>query len=205
VWFDGPESGAILAVRHAEGTVTGCCQTYATWSLVRAVVIGLLRTPMTRISYKRHRFPPTVIQYAVWLYFRFTLSFRDVEEMLAQRGIDVRYETVRAWTVKFGPRIAANLRRRKMPPSPRWHLDEMVLAIGGEHVWIWRAIDDEGEVMDMIVQKRRDAGAALRCLRRLMKNQNVEPDVITTDGLRSYGAALETWPQRSTSARSTTR
>ena len=146
---------------------------------------------MTRISYKRHRFPAAVIQHAVWLYFRFTLSFRDVEEMLAHRGVDVSYETVRAWTVKFGPKIAANLRRRKMPPSPRWHLDEMVSWIGGEHVWIWRAVDDEGEVMDMIVQKLRDAGAAFRFLRRLLKNQPVEPETIVTDGLRSYRAALD--------------
>ncbi len=146
---------------------------------------------MTRISYKRHRFPATVIQHAVWLYFRFTLSLRDVEEMMAHRGVDVSYETVRAWTLKFGPKIAANLRRRKLPSSPRWHLDELVSKIGGERVWIWRAVDDEGEVMDMVVQKRRDAGAALRLLRRLLKNQNVEPQRIVTDGLRSYGAALE--------------
>lgn len=146
---------------------------------------------MTRISYKRHRFPAAVIQHAVWLYFRFTLSFRDVEEMLAHRGIDVSYETVRAWTLKFGPKIAANLRRRKLPPSPRWHLDELVSTIGGERVWIWRAVDDEGEVMDMVVQKRRDTGAALRLLRRLLRNQNVEPQRIVTDGLRSYSPALE--------------
>ena len=116
---------------------------------------------MTRISYKRHRFPLTVIQHAVRLYFRVTLSLRDVEEMMAHRGVDVSYETVRAWTVKFGPKIAANLRRRKLPPSPRWHLDELVSTVAGERVWIWRAVDDEGEVMDMIVQKRRDAGAAI--------------------------------------------
>ncbi len=145
---------------------------------------------MTRISYKRHRFPPTVIHHAVWLYFRFTLSLRDVEEMLAHRGVDVSYETIRYWTVKFGAKIAANLRRRKRPPSPRWHLDEMVSTIAGECVWIWRAVDDEGEVLDMIVQKRRDTGAALRFLRQLLKNQHVEPEVVVTDGLRSYGAAL---------------
>jgi putative transposase len=146
---------------------------------------------MTRISYKRHRLPAAVIHNAVWLYFRFTLSLRDIEEMLAHRGVDVSYETVRAWTVKFGSKIAANLRRRKLPPSPSWHLDEMVSKIAGEHVWIWRAVDDEGEGMDMIVQKRRDAGAALRFLRRLLKNQNVEPETIVTDGLRSYRAALD--------------
>lgn len=93
--------------------------------------------------------------------------------------------------IEVGPKIAANLRRRKMPPSPRLHLDEMVSTVAGEHVWIWRAVDDEGEVMDMIVQKRRDAGAALRFLRRLLKNQNVEPETIVTDGLRSYRAALD--------------
>jgi putative transposase len=146
---------------------------------------------MTRISYKRHRFSAEVIQHAVWLYFRFTLSLRDVEEMMAHRGVDVSYETVRAWTVKFGPKIAANLRRRKLPPSPCWHLDEIVSTIAGERVWIWRAVDDEGEVMDMIVQKRRDTGAALRLLRRLLKNQKVAPEIIVTDGLRSYRAALD--------------
>src|SRR5215207_2337706 len=93
-------------------------------------VCGFWETVMARISYKRHRFPPTVIQHAVWLYFRFTLSLRDVEEMLARRGMEVSYETIRCWTIKFGPKIAANLRRRKAPPSPRWHLDEMVSTIG---------------------------------------------------------------------------
>jgi transposase-like protein len=146
---------------------------------------------MSRISYKRHRFPPEVIRHAVWLYFRFTLSFRDVEEMLAQRGIEASYETVRCWTLKFGPKIAANLRRRKLPPSPRWHLDEMVSTINGERVYIWRAVDDEGEVMDMVVQKQRDTKAALRLMRRLLRNQHVEPETITTDGLRSYPAALQ--------------
>jgi len=145
---------------------------------------------MTRISYKRHRFPPAIIQHAVWLYFRFTLSLRDVEEMLAQRGIEVSYETVRCWTIKFGPKIAANLRRRKQPPSPRWRLDEMACTVGGERMFLWRAVDDEGEVMDVVVQKRRDTGAALRLLRRLLRNQHVEPETIITDGLKSYASAL---------------
>jgi transposase-like protein len=144
---------------------------------------------MTRIYCTRRRFPPVVIQHAVWLYFRFTLSLRDVEEMLARRGINASYETIRYWTVKFGPKIAANLRRRKLPPSPRWHLDEIVSKIAGARVWIWRAVDDEGEVMDMIEQKRRDADAAIRFLQRLLKNQHVEPEVIVTDGLRACGAA----------------
>ncbi len=145
---------------------------------------------MTRISYKRHRFPPAIIQHAVWLYFRFTLSLRDVEEMLVQRGVEVSYETIRCWTIKFGPKIAANLRRRRQPPSPRWHLDEMVCKIGGERVFLWRAVDDEGEVMDMVVQKQRDTRAALKLLRRLLRNQHVEPESIVTDGLKSYASAL---------------
>ena len=145
---------------------------------------------MTRISYKRRGFSAAVIQHAVWLYFRFTLSLRDVEEMLAQRGIDVSYETIRAWTVKFGPKIAANLRRRKLPPSPRWHLDEMVCKIGGERVFLWRAVDDEGEVLDIVVQKRRDTRAALKLLKQLLRSQPVEPESIVTDGLTSYGSAL---------------
>jgi putative transposase len=145
---------------------------------------------MTRLSFKRHRFPGDVIRHAVWLHFRFTLSLRDVEEMLAQRGIDVTYETVRCWVDKFGPQIAANLQRRKQPPSPRWHLDEMVCKIGGERMFLWRAVDDEGEIMDMILQKRRDTRAALKLLKRLLRNQGVEPESVVTDGLKSYACAL---------------
>jgi putative transposase len=144
---------------------------------------------MARISSKRRRFPAAVIQHAVGLYVRFTLSLRDVEEMMADRGVDVSYQTIRAWALKFGPKTAANLRRRRLPPSPRGRLDELVSSIGGEHVCIWRAVDDE--VMDLIVQKRRDAGATLRFLRRLLKNHNVAPEIILTDGLRSYRAALD--------------
>jgi len=99
---------------------------------------------MDPISFKHHRFPPDVIRYGVWLYFRFTLSFRDVEELLAERGIEVSYETIRCWTLKFGPLIAANLRRRRSPPSGRWHLDEMVVKIRGRRMYLWRAVDDGG-------------------------------------------------------------
>jgi putative transposase len=136
---------------------------------------------MARISFKRHRFPADVIRHAVWLYFRFTLSFRDVEELLAQRGIAVSYETVRCWTIKFGPQIAKKLQRRRAPPSPRWHLDEMVCTIGGERVFLWRAVDDEGEVLDLVVQKRRNTRAALKLLNRLLRNQGVKPETIATD------------------------
>jgi putative transposase len=147
---------------------------------------GLLRP----ISFKRHRFPADVIRHAVWLYFRFTLSFRDVEELLAQRGIEVSYETIRCWTLKFGPQFARNLKRRRQPPSPRWHLDEMVVKIGGRRMYLWRAVDDEGEVLDLVVQRRRDTEAALKLLKRLLRNQPIEPEAIVTDGLASYSAAL---------------
>jgi putative transposase len=125
------------------------------------------------ISFKRHRFPPDVIRYAVWLYFRFTLSIRDVEELLAQRGIEASREAVRCWVIKFGPLIAANLRRRRSPPTGRWRLDEMVVKFGGRRMYLWRAVDDEGEVLDVLVQKRRNKHAALKLLRRLLKSQGI--------------------------------
>src|SRR5262252_6161737 len=106
---------------------------------------------MAEISYRRHRFPPVIIQHAVWLYLRFTLSYRDVEELLAEWGLDISYETVRCWVLKFGPVIARRLRRCRPRPSNRWHLDEMVVRIGGERMYLWRAVDHEGEVLDMLV------------------------------------------------------
>ena len=102
---------------------------------------------MPPISYARHRFPPGIIQHAIWLYLRFTLSYRDVEDLLAERGLEVCYETVRRWVLKFGPAIARRLRQRRPRPSPRWHLDEMEARIGGGRVYLWRAVDDEGEVL----------------------------------------------------------
>lgn len=146
---------------------------------------------MKPLSFKRHRFPAEVIRHAVWLYFRFSLSLRDVEELLAARGIDVSYETIRCWTIKFGPQIARRLKRLRPSPSPRWHLDEVVCSIGGKRMFLWRAVDDEGEVLDVVVQRRRDTEAALVLLKRLLRNQPVEPERIVTDGLRSYPAALE--------------
>src|SRR5205809_3342191 len=102
---------------------------------------------MDQLSYRRHRFPPPVIQHAVWLYLRFTLSYRDVEELLAERGLDVSYETVRRWVLKFGPGFARRLRRSRPRPSDRWHLDEMVVRIAGKRMYLWRAVDHEGEVL----------------------------------------------------------
>jgi len=145
---------------------------------------------MTKISYARHRFPPDVIQRAVWLYLRFTLSYRDVEDLLAERGLDVSYETVRRWVQKFGRLYACELRRRRPRPSGRWHLDEVFVSIGGKRMYLWRAVDSEGEVLEILVQPRRDKRAALKLMRKLLKKQGFTPDAIVTDKLRSYGAAL---------------
>lgn len=114
------------------------------------------------LSFERHRFPAEVIRHAVWLYFRFSLSLRDVEEMLAARGVEVSYETIRCWMRKFGPMITKRLKKRRPAPSPRWHLDEVVCWIGGRRMYLWRAVDDEGEVLDVVVQRRRDNEAALK-------------------------------------------
>lgn len=145
---------------------------------------------MRQVCYARHRFSPAIIQHAVWLYFRFALSYRDVEDMLAERGIDVSYETVRRWVLKFGRIYAQQIRRRRPRPSDQWHLDEVFLKIGGEIVYLWRAVDDEGEVLDILVQSKREKKAALKLLRKLLKRQGYVPNAIVTDRLRSYGAAL---------------
>lgn len=144
---------------------------------------------MKPLSFKRHKFPPDTIRLAVWLYFRFTTSLRDVEEMLAERGIDTTYETVRCWANKFGPAIAANIRRLRSRADCVWHLDEMIVRINGKRMFMWRAVDREGEVLDVLVQKRRNKAAALKLLRKLLKNQGFMPDAIVTDGLASYKAA----------------
>jgi putative transposase len=138
---------------------------------------------MGPLCYRRHRFPPEIILHAIWLYLRFTLSYRDVEELLAERGLDISYETVRRWVMKFGPAIARGLRRRRPRPSDRWHLDEMVVHIAGERVYLWRAVDHEGEVLDMLVQRRRDTRAALRLMRKLLKKQGFAPKLLVTDEL----------------------
>src|SRR6266853_717185 len=145
---------------------------------------------MDQLSYRRHRFPPPIIQHAIWLYLRFTLSYRDVEELLAERGLDLSYETVRRWVLKFGPGFARRLRRSRPRPSDRWHLDEMVVRIAGKRMYLWRAVDHEGEVLDMLVQRRRDRRAALRLMRKLLRKQGFTPKSLTTDKLGSYGAAF---------------
>src|SRR6266481_5422118 len=146
---------------------------------------------MKELSYRRHRFPPVVIQHAVWLYLRFTLSYRDVEDLLAERDLDISYETVRSWVLKFGPVIARRLRLRRPRPSNRWHLGEMVVRIAGERMYLWRAVDHEGEVLDMLVQRRRDSRAALRLMRKLLRKQGFAPKLLVTDKLRSYASAFQ--------------
>lgn len=143
---------------------------------------------MKVISFERHRFPSAVILQAVRLYFRFTLSVRDVEELMAERGVEVSREAIRCWVIKFGPLIAVNLRRRRCAPTGRWHLDEAVAKIGGRRMCIWRAVDDEGEVLDVLVQKRRNKHAALKLLRRLLRTTGVAPETIVTDKLASRAA-----------------
>jgi putative transposase len=121
---------------------------------------------------------------------RFTLSYRDVEDLLAERGLDVSYETVRRWVLKFGPLFARELRSRRSRPTARWHLDEMAVTIASRQFWLWRAVDDEGEVLDLLVQRRRNKAAAVKLMRKLLKKQGFAPDMLVTDKLRSYGAAM---------------
>ena len=144
---------------------------------------------MAKINYSGDRFPPEIIQQTIWLYLRFTLSFRDVEDLLAERGITVSYETVRRWVIHFGPKIAADLRKRRPRPHTTWHLDEVYLKIDGRLVYLWRAVDAEGEVLDVLVQTKRNKHATLKLMRKLLKKYGLMPDKIVTDDLRSYGAA----------------
>jgi putative transposase len=141
-------------------------------------------------TYKRHRFPPEIIGHAVWLYFRFALSYRDVEELLAERGVIVTYEAVRQWCQKFGQTYANALRRRRPRPGDKWHLDEVFVTINGGRHYLWRAVDQDGNVLDILVQPRRDKRAAVTVLRRLLKDLEYVPRVVITDKLASYGAAM---------------
>ena len=157
----------------------------ACWRFGCAVAVS-----MTKISYAGYRFPPEIIQQAIWLYLRFTLSFRDVEDLLAERGIVVSYETVRRWVNHFGPMIAADLRKRRLNPHTTWHLDEVYLKIDGRMVYLWRAVDAEGEVLDVLVQSKRNKHAALKLMRKLLRKYAFVPERLVTDDLRSYSAAV---------------
>jgi len=147
-----------------------------------------MTTPRDPI-YAGYRYPPEIICYAVWLYFRYPLSLRMVEELLAARGIEISYETVRQWGLKFGEVFARRIRQRAPQRGDKWHLDEVVITIAGRKHWLWRSVDQQGFVLDVLVQSRRNTRAARRLLRKLLKKQGRAPRVMITDKLRSYGAA----------------
>jgi putative transposase len=139
--------------------------------------------------YKRHRFPAEIISHSVWLYYRFSLSYHDVEELMAERGVTMSHEAVRYWCRKFGQTYANRLRRRSPRPADKWHLDEVFLTIHGERQYLWRAVDQDGHVLDILVQRRRDKRAAKTFFRKLLKGCQYVPRVIITDKLASFGAA----------------
>ena len=139
--------------------------------------------------YKRHRFPSEIIQYAVWLYYRFNLSHRDIEDLLAERGITASYESIRQWGIKFGHKYARRLKRRHQGFGDTFFIDEVFVKIGGKQHYLWRAVDQDGEVVDVFLQARRDGAAANRFFWRLLRNHGGEPRKIVTDKLRSYGVA----------------
>ena len=143
-------------------------------------------------SYRGYRFPPEIISHAVWLYFRFGLSFRDVEDLLAERGITVTYEGIRQWCLRFGRAYARRLRHRRGCQGDTWYLDEVFVKIQGRQQYLWRAVDEDGDVLDILVQSRRNRRAAKRFFRKLLKRQGREPRRLITDKLRSYSAAHRT-------------
>jgi len=145
---------------------------------------------MPPLSFSGYRFPRDIIQRAMWMYLRFTLSFRDVEELLAERGITVSHESIRRWVLAFGPTIARRLRTRRLKPHSRWHLDEMFIRVGGKQMYLWRAVDAEGEVLDVLLQAKRDTKAARKLMRKLLKRQGMAPDEWVTDKCPAYGAAF---------------
>jgi putative transposase len=145
----------------------------------------------TAALFRRHRYPGEIISYAVWLYHRFTLSLRDVELLLAERGVQVTYESIRQWCRKFGPVFAAGLRQRRPAARPKWHLDEVFIRIGKQTFYLWRAVDEDGMVLDILVQERRNQEAAERFLRRVVEGQPDEPRVVVTDKLASYRPAIK--------------
>jgi putative transposase len=139
--------------------------------------------------YHGYRFPAEIISHAVWLYHRFCLIFRDVEDLLAERGIEVFYESVRHWCARFGPEYAKNLKKRRGDLGDTWYLDEVFVKIGGKLHYLWRAVDQDGDCLDVLVQKRRNKKAAKRFFRKLLKGQGAIPRLMVTDKLKSYAAA----------------
>lgn len=139
--------------------------------------------------YKRYRFPSVIIQHAVWLYYRFNLSHRDIEDLLVERGIIVTYEAIRLWCNRFGPKYATRLKRKHSGYGDTFFIDEVLIKIDGNQHYLWRAVDQDGEIVDVFLQKRRDGAAAKRFFKRLLKIHQNEPRKIVTDKLRSYGVA----------------
>jgi putative transposase len=139
--------------------------------------------------YKRHRFPPEIIQYAVWLYYRFNLSHRDIEDLLAERGINVSYEAIRLWCNKFGVKYVRRLKKKHQGYGDTFFIDEVFVKIDGKQYYLWRAVDQDGEIVDVFLQRRRDGKAAKCFFKRLLKTHQMEPRKIVTDKLRSYGVA----------------
>ena len=139
--------------------------------------------------YKRYRFPPDIICYAVWLYYRFNLSHRDIEDLLAERGVTVSYETIRLWCIKFGAKYARRFKRKHQGYGDTFYIDEVFVKINGKQHYLWRAIDQDGEVVDVYLQVKRDGAAAKRFFKRLLRNHGGEPRKIVTDKLRSYRVA----------------
>ena len=139
--------------------------------------------------YKRHRFPIEIIRYGVWLYSTFPLSYRDIEKMMLYRGIEVTYEAIRHWCQKFAQEYANQSRKRRQAPVDQWHLDEVVVTLKGEAFYLWRAVDAQGQVIDIFLQRRRNKGAAKKFFRKLLKETGFAPRVMVTDKMRSYGAA----------------
>lgn len=146
---------------------------------------------MKNLIYTRHLFHTNVIKPAVWLYFRFNPSFRDVEKLMIKCGIDVSYETFREWVDKLGSKYVKWIKSRFAPPSTVWLLDEVYTKINGKMVYLWRAVDDDGTVLDVVVQRRRNTKASTRILRKLLTNQGIKPKRIVTDRLGFYGASLK--------------
>ena len=147
----------------------------------------------TKLLYHGYRFPPEIISHAVWLYHRFCLSFRDVEDLLAERGIVVSYETIRSWCNKFGPAYARSIKKRRGPLGDTWYMDEVyIVTVLGERRYLWRAVDQDGDVLDILVQKHKNKQAASRFFKKLMKGQGLSARLIVTDKLPSYGAANKT-------------
>ena len=140
-------------------------------------------------TYKRHRFPIEIISYCVWLYYTFPLSFRDIQKMMLYRGISVTYESIRKWCLKFAQSYANQIRRKRPKAADKWHLDEVVIKIKGKQFYLWRAVDKNGQVLDILMQSRRNTAAASKSFRKLLKSERFAPRVIITDKLKSYGAA----------------